>query len=72
MLSYSNRFAKRDYAVDGALLEALPLADCMRTVFTNPESGRSRLDHIPLPIPRPLIAFTYCLVRRPAMVLLCN
>ncbi|KAI8146694.1 hypothetical protein BJV82DRAFT_665653 [Fennellomyces sp. T-0311] len=62
LLLEDRRFAKRDYDLNGALFMSKPIADCIRVVFRNPHSGRSRLDAVPRPIPPPLIALTYCLV----------
>ncbi|KAI8139015.1 hypothetical protein BJV82DRAFT_673117 [Fennellomyces sp. T-0311] len=62
LLLEDRRFAKRDYDLNGALFMSKPIADCIRVVFRNPHSGRSRLDAVPRPIPPPLIALTYCLL----------
>ncbi|KAI8136854.1 hypothetical protein BJV82DRAFT_675508 [Fennellomyces sp. T-0311] len=61
-LMEKSRFARQGYRLDGPLLQNKCIADCMYTIFCHPNSSRPRLNSIPRPIPRSLIAYTYSLI----------
>ncbi|KAI8138656.1 hypothetical protein BJV82DRAFT_673407 [Fennellomyces sp. T-0311] len=54
-----NRFAQKNYATKGALLQNTCLADCIRYVLLNDNAGPRRMEQIPSPVPKELMALTY-------------